>query len=371
MMQLETIKQTKQSAPLLTTVGLLCLMTSTIAEAKTIIVQPNDTLSGLVYKHYPDAANPLEIMRRMHANNPNAFVANNPNRLIVGKEMVLDDEAPKTVALEAQTRIGLLETEKQSLNTQLQTLEDENAQLKVLIKRFENEQQTYDANIQQLERKIADLSQKVANTPAEPSQVAAAQELTNKLNADLAKAKNEYEVLQLQLKEARKLNDERDKTLTELKSQLQDQKTSNDELTKALQEARELNSQLTLDLQQQQQSSNLPWFLAGGAALLLIPLLWLVRRRPVELTTDTPKTAVSSSSPETDKIEPVPTPLPESLPNSRLASGLNEGNLKLNIARAYLDKRDARAASELLQEVLREGDEAQKQQAREILSFIS
>lgn len=60
----------------------------------------------------------------------------------------------------------------------------------------------------------------------------------------------------------------------------------------------------------------------------------------------------------------------EPLPG-HFALGFNEGNLKLNIARAYLDKRDAKAASELLQEVLRDGDEAQKQQAREILSFIA
>lgn len=369
MIQSEPIKYLKRPLPFLSKVGLLCLMASASAEAKTIIVQPNDTLSGLVYKHYPNATNPLEIMRDIHAKNPDAFIANNPNRLILGKEIILDDEAPQTVAIEAQTRIGLLEAEKQSLGTQLQALEEENTQLKVLIKRFENEQQTYDANIQQLERKIADLNEKIATTTADPAIAAAANDLNVKLQAELKQAKTELEALQIQLKEARDLTSNRDKDLADLKAQIAAEQKNTKELNTALQQARELNSKLTLDLQQKQQNSYLPWLLAGGAGLLLLPLLWLARRRPEEVAVKTATTTAVETVADTPKPDATIN-LPEPLPK-HLALGLNEGNLKLNIARAYLDKRDARAASELLQEVLKEGDDAQKQQAREILSFIT
>ena len=48
-----------------------------------------------------------------------------------------------------------------------------------------------------------------------------------------------------------------------------------------------------------------------------------------------------------------------------------EVDLKLDIARAYLDIRDSEAAAEMLQEVLTEGGSRQRQDAREILSFIT
>lgn len=399
---LNPIKHLSYSLPLLSKVGLLCLIASA-AEAKTITIQPNDTLSDIIYTHYPNANNPLEIMRKVHANNPNAFVANNPNRLIVGKQLTLDDEAPQTLELEAQARIELLNTEKQSLNTQLQAvekengelkllikrfeaeqatvtapapnpaLEEENTQLKLLIKRFESEQKSYDATIQQLESKITALNEKIATTTVDPTQAAAANELSTKLSNDLKKAQEDYATLQAQLKEARDLAAKSDQQLADIKAQLSTQQNTNKELSQALQEARDLNSQLTLNLQTKQQSSNLPWFLAGGTALLLLPLLWLVRRRSTESTVTakpvlTPSTA-PSNAPDVLKADSgmqVTEPLP-----GHFALGFNEGNLKLNIARAYLDKRDAKAASELLQEVLRDGDEAQKQQAREILSFIA
>ena len=402
MTSLKPIKPPPYSIPLLSKVGLLCLIATATAEAKTITIQPNDTLSEIIYTHYPNANNPLEIMRKVHAGNPDAFVANNPNRLIVGKQLVLDDEAPKTLALEAQTRLELLNTEKQSLSTQLQTVEkenaelkqslkrfetdqqasitqmpaveEENAQLKLLIKRFETEQKSYDANIQQLESKITALNEKIATTTVDPTQAAAANDLTAKLTNDLKKAQEDYATLQLQLKEVRDLAAKSDQQLADLNAQLTTQQDTNKALNQALQEARELTSQLTLDLQNKQQNSNLPWILAGGTALLLLPLLWLIRRRPVEPSTDnklaiTPVIAATTTAPDTLKVESGVS-LTEPMPG-HWALGFNEGNLKLNIARAYLDKRDAQAASELLQEVLREGDEAQKQQAREILSFIS
>ena len=48
-----------------------------------------------------------------------------------------------------------------------------------------------------------------------------------------------------------------------------------------------------------------------------------------------------------------------------------EADIKLDMARAYMDLRNASAAAEILQDVLVEGGARQRQEAREILSFIS
>jgi len=48
-----------------------------------------------------------------------------------------------------------------------------------------------------------------------------------------------------------------------------------------------------------------------------------------------------------------------------------EAALKLAIAHAYLDLRNAEAAHDMLQDILSEGGSRQQQEAREILSFIN
>ncbi|WP_020558161.1 FimV/HubP family polar landmark protein [Thiofilum flexile] len=362
------IKPLTHSLAFLSKVGLLCLAATATAEAKTITIQPNDTLSDIIYTHYPNANNPLEMMRRVHANNPDAFVANNPNRLIVGKPLVLEDTAP--LDQEAHTRFELLRTEKQSLSTQLQAIEKENIELKRLLKRFETEQSQYNTTSQPLEGKVTTLDEKVAATSTDSIPTTSTDnELNTQLSNELKKVQADYAALQLQLKAAQELTTEHDQQLSLVKTQLAAQQTTNKELSQALQEARELNGQLTLELQSKQQNSNLPWILGGGAALLLFPLLWWVRRRPVASlsTPDTSSVTATQNPPDTLKVD---TNLGEPLYRQG-ALGFNEGRLKLNIARAYLDKRDTKAAAELLQEVLREGDDTQKQQAREILSFIN
>jgi FimV-like protein len=48
-----------------------------------------------------------------------------------------------------------------------------------------------------------------------------------------------------------------------------------------------------------------------------------------------------------------------------------DAELKLDIARAYLDLREPEAAAEILREVIVEGGSRQQQEAGEILSFIA
>jgi pilus assembly protein FimV len=53
------------------------------------------------------------------------------------------------------------------------------------------------------------------------------------------------------------------------------------------------------------------------------------------------------------------------------APNVDEVNTKLDLARAYIDMGDAEGAGYILDEVLVEGDEAQKQQAQELQGQLS
>lgn len=53
------------------------------------LVQPGDTLAGIVAKHYGRAANHKDVFKQIVAQNPRAFVGNNPNRLISGATLNL------------------------------------------------------------------------------------------------------------------------------------------------------------------------------------------------------------------------------------------------------------------------------------------
>ena len=60
-----------------------------------------------------------------------------------------------------------------------------------------------------------------------------------------------------------------------------------------------------------------------------------------------------------------------SMPDMPLEDELNqEVDTKLELARAYEEMGDAEGARELLEEVLRDGDEAQQEQARSVLARL-
>ena len=48
------------------------------------LVQPGDTLAHIVAQHYGYVANQQELFRQIVAQNPRAFIAGNPNRLLSG-----------------------------------------------------------------------------------------------------------------------------------------------------------------------------------------------------------------------------------------------------------------------------------------------
>ncbi|PIE01366.1 MAG: hypothetical protein CSA79_00630 [Thiothrix nivea] len=117
--------------------------------------------------------------------------------------------------------------------------------------------------------------------------------------------------------------------------------------------------------------------------LLLLPVAWLLGQRSRPAPAVASSSALVSSTDTAAKPTVVSDPV---APDPQVAddlSGTGFGSgaavipddpdvaIKLDMARAYLDLRDAEAANDVLQEVIREGGSAQQQEAREILSFIS
>ncbi len=121
-----------------------------------------------------------------------------------------------------------------------------------------------------------------------------------------------------------------------------------------------------------------PWLLA----LLLLPVAWLLgqRSRPVPITS-IPEAKVGVKTIEiATAADPV---VPEALTSDQLDqmafSGIKavtkpddpDAAIKLDMARAYLDLRNAEAANDVLKEVIQEGGSRQQQEAKEIQSFIA
>jgi len=68
-------------------------------------------------------------------------------------------------------------------------------------------------------------------------------------------------------------------------------------------------------------------------------------------------------------------PAARSSPDSAAGSGLdeptpNEVRIKLDLARQYLDMGDPESARQMLEEVLKEGDSAQRQEAERLMDSL-
>lgn len=121
-----------------------------------------------------------------------------------------------------------------------------------------------------------------------------------------------------------------------------------------------------------------PWLLA----LLLLPVAWLLgqRSRPAPVTPASETKAGVKTIEIPAAADPVvPKPLTGDQLDQMAFSGREavtkpdnpDAAIKLDMARAYLDLRNAEAANDVLQEVIQEGGSRQRQEAKEILSFIA
>ncbi len=360
-------------------------------------VKANDTLGHIVADEYSAYGNKSAIMQAILKASPDAFIGGDLNRLIVGKTLKLPDAdsipglKPSPPAATGTggdpallEKLKALEAGRAELEDNLKVLEDENASLQDMVKSYEEAKQAKDAELAKLEARVKELEGMLAASGKTPATAATGGEAAGEtpdlasLKANVASLQTENADLKGQLDKAKQSLAENQRETDGLKTQLADIKRQNDQLNTDLQQAQAAKAAA---------SNWLPWTLLGLLAVLMLPLLWLLKRhrdepvvttvaappKPAPVPVVTPPQSVKPAEQQAySDTTPPPMPvMPEVEEVVDTGPEDPDAELKLDIARAYLDLRDSEAAAEILQEVLAEGGSRQKREAREILSFIA
>lgn len=316
-----------------------------LAEDKTWEIQSGNSLGKIIASEYPDYGNRKAIMQEILKRNPEAFINNDFNRLVVGK----------TLKLPAASEIPDLEPPPQPKETNKQASIDEATQAK--LKALEAQVAEQKDTISMLEEENAGLQEMVTGfTETKPVTDTGAD--TEGLQQQLDSTKQELQASQDKVKS--------------LDAQLASLKRENETLHNDLQQ---IQAAATIAESKDSGSSSLPWVLLGLLALLTVPLIWLLRRKqgsnvppvPLPASVEPPAATPVAEAP----LAVIPAPQPETVAAPAASPDSPDAGLKLDIARAYLDLRDSEAAADILQDVLMEGGEQQRREAREILSFIT
>lgn len=405
--------------------GILSGVNTSVAKEREWVIKSNDTLSKIVERYYPSIRNKKAVIRAIVQDNPNAFRRGNAHDLILGKVLILPEpdrfkntttkaetdstasdaskvvepvavvepvnEAPETVAestsaeapatnksasnvpSNVKEKIDELEEGRKELEETLKLVEEENASLQSMVGKYEEQKHAQDAQIAKLEDQVKQLEANLKNTDstkavtpapavAPVAPVAAASEDSATISKQLAEKERVTETLKTQLAETKRQND-------------------------ALQE--ELQTKITT--MESNSSNNLPWIISALLALVMLPLLWLLKQKMQALPTVSVANQALKKEPVAKPVTQAAAPrVADSLPTATIATPTAtvtpvvsnaraddhsddnlEADIKLDMARAYMDLRNASAAAEILQDVLLEGGARQRQEAREILSFIS
>ena len=348
-------------------VGIACLSMTSLALAaeQRWKIKANDRLNSIVSKNYPDYTDEAEqeiIAQAIIKANPSAFTKGDRNRLVVGKTLKLpqasaikglEPAADQSEEQTAATEADKADVAKTDASTEADTKSDKDKAAKPVVTDKEDAAGKPSSALQEqvktLETQRQDLEKQASERAAE---IAAKQQTIKDLEVKVA--------------ELQKLNEG-------LKADLQ-----------KLQEAK----------QQTASSSRLSWALAGLLAFLMLPLLWLLKRsrdkspavvvNPLKESVPAPENLpVTTITKGVDTVVPVAaplagetaiadvTPVVGSMVTEAVEVEPPDADVKLDIARAYLELRDSQAAADILQDILKEGSTRQRQEAREILSFIS
>ncbi len=375
----------------------LSLSAVALAEDKTWEIKSGDSLGIVVSKEYSGYGNRRAIMDAIFKASPDAFINNDINRLRIGKTLRLPaaDSIPdlKPSQLPApvngstpdeafQKKLQELQAQRDELEETVKLLEDENAQLQELIQGYEEAKKAKDEELAKLEARIKELEANTASSTvtakgqSETGAQAQNGDMTD-LQKRLAELEGENIELQTQLETAKMDLADSQALTEEIKTQLSDLQRQNDALSNDLQQAR---AAATVAENNAAGAGRLPWILLGLMALLMLPVMWLLRRNRDEPSITTipapPKPAPAPQPVPTSVTEatiPVATAKPHADEQDIEETGPEDpdSELKLDIARAYLDLRNPEAAADILKDVLEEGGTRQKREAREILSFIS
>ena len=402
--------------------GILSGVNTSVAKEREWVIKSNDTLSKIVERYYPSIRNKKAVIRAIVQDNPNAFRRGNAHDLILGKVLILPEpdrfkntttkaetdstasdaskvvepvavvepvnEAPEAVAestsaeapatnkfasnvpSNVKEKIDELEEGRKELEETLKLVEEENASLQSMVGKYEEQKHAQDAQIAKLEDQVKQLEANLKNTDSTKAvtpapavaPVAAASEDSAAISKQLAEKERVTETLKTQLAETKRQND-------------------------ALQE--ELQTKITT--MESNSSNNLPWIISALLALVMLPLLWLLKQKMQALPTVSVANQALKKEPVAKPVTQAAAPkVADPLPTATITTSTAtvtpvvsnaraddhsddnlEADIKLDMARAYMDLRNASAAAEILQDVLVEGGARQRQEAREILSFIS
>lgn len=318
----------------------MCWSSTVFAADNTWEIQSGNSLGNIVAEKYPDYGNHQVIMQEILKRNPQAFRSENINSLIVGKTLQLPDPAdipdlkppaPKPtegagVDPALQEKVQALEAQVTELKETIAILEEENTALQEMVNEAAAGKPTTTAPVSvdnTLQQRLDEVEKALVTSKT----------TNTTLEEQLAAIQRENEVLQNDLEQIR-----------------------------AAAAVAETNAA---------GSGTLPWILLGLLALLTLPLLWLLRRKREPVPVAVASGVMAESAIPTDVPPPVMTDLPVPVSIIPPVDENPDAALKLDIARAYLDLRDSEGAADILQDVLVEGGEQQRQEAREILSFIT
>ncbi|MGL4187117.1 MAG: hypothetical protein ACRCR4_15175, partial [Thiotrichaceae bacterium] len=296
--------------------GILSGVNTSVAKEREWVIKSNDTLSKIVERYYPSIRNKKAVIRAIVQDNPNAFRRGNAHDLILGKVLILPEpdrfkntttkaetdstasdaskvvepvavvepvnEAPETVAestsaeapatnksasnvpSNVKEKIDELEEGRKELEETLKLVEEENASLQSMVGKYEEQKHAQDAQIAKLEDQVKQLEANLKNTDSTKAvtpapavaPVAAASEDSAAISKQLAEKERVTETLKTQLAETKRQND-------------------------ALQE--ELQTKITT--MESNSSNNLPWIISALLALVMLPLLWLLKQKMQALPT--------------------------------------------------------------------------------------
>jgi pilus assembly protein FimV len=414
--------------------ALSCVLSlPSIADTQYGPIKSNDALSRIVEKQYPGASLSKEqIMIGILRSNPDAFSGGNINFLLQGKMLTLPNEeafssiskkeAEETIKLhmslfkKGQTgrlpviplpsttpaqpsddNLKKIENEKNHLKQELDNEKEKATKHLKEVERLENENKSKNRELNNLEQKIRELESTLSAQQKDIKENSDASESdTDKLDSEKKEIikKNEEQISKLKGRNSqlvRQLEDTKDKLKTtqqqvaELETQLASEKKKNSELEASLKQKqlpvvetkkqdKDNNEDNKASTSPASQGFNLPswlmWLLPLLVALTAVSFLInrLLKKRSRKIASQAlqpakhdhiPTTSHQGTHGEETFAESID-PESESL----------EADIKIDMAKAYIELNRPNEARELLNEVMQEGNNPQQTVARKLLETV-
>ena len=379
-------------------------------------VRANDTLSKIVNRYYVGPKrSPMGLMAEIVEKNPQAFVRGNMNLLrrnsllsLPGNDWLKDESTfvtpddasiaklantlnitpakTDTNKLGVQDRLVFLEAERTSLIAQVADLKRDNVRLLKQVSLLETQSKQSDEQLRLLDSEIIRVTRLLKNNQGAPlsladlSQVEALQQQLDDVRNETLSLKTQLKAAQSDLSNNREIQQQADKTIAQLTQE-------NEQLNALINDAQpgvhyfgdvEGNDSVAMF----SDKFKLPvWsIVAGGALLSLILVALLSTRRKetdaVRIVSD--EKMVMPDNNYDDLLESDDSSVERGFSQSAVSEpeenvykmfdeGSLEMDLKLDMAKAYLEVSDFESAKSVLEEVIDGGSELQQRQANRLM----